>query len=79
MPKIGTWPRENPLISWEKLGAEALNSYNDFNLGWALNKARQAARNGIVVHLRAWTRAALIAARAETMFSASLSPTQHTM
>src|SRR5262249_25087503 len=27
MPKIGPWRREKPLISWEKLGAEALNNY----------------------------------------------------
>src|SRR5262245_27168031 len=28
MPQPGTWPRGNPLISWEKQGAEALNNYD---------------------------------------------------
>jgi hypothetical protein len=27
MPKIGPWSRRKPLISWEKLGTEALNNY----------------------------------------------------
>src|SRR5262245_4978353 len=28
MPKIGPWWRKNPLISWEKLGVDALNNYS---------------------------------------------------
>ena len=27
MPKIGPWSRRKPLISWQKLGTEALNNY----------------------------------------------------
>src|SRR5262249_37610677 len=27
MPKIGPWWRKKPLISWEKLGVDALNNY----------------------------------------------------
>jgi hypothetical protein len=28
MPKISPWSRRKPLISWEKLGTEALNNYD---------------------------------------------------
>jgi hypothetical protein len=33
MPKIGPWSRRKPLISWEKLGTEALNNY--LLISWA--------------------------------------------
>src|SRR5262249_40107251 len=29
MPKIGPWWRKKPLISWEKLGVDALNNYGE--------------------------------------------------
>jgi hypothetical protein len=34
MPKVGPWSRRKPLISWEKLGTEALNNYVT---GWPSN------------------------------------------
>src|SRR5262249_26674738 len=42
MPKIGPWWRKKPLISWEKLGVDALNNYPspDFPDGMAVSAWR---------------------------------------